>query len=598
MGKLIKELGKKELALLLMSVVVIALQVWAELTLIDRMQEVTLLVTRSGGTTAKILIAGAKMLGLAGAGVLCSVAVGYAASMIGANLAYKLRDKLFRQVQLFSMEEINRFSTASLITRSTNDITQVQMLVSMGMQVALRAPIMAIWALCKIATKNWQWSMTVVAAVIFLCIMLAAIFFIAVPRFKKIQTLTDDINERMRENLTGLRVVRAYNAERFQEQKFETANVALAENNLVAHRVMASIHPVMTGIMSGLTLAIYWIGVYLISAAALPQKVVLYSEMVTFSAYAMQIVMSFMMMSFIFLMFPRAMVSARRIKEVLETDPKIKEGKRKTGLPGVRGEVTFENVSFTYPDAEMPVLERISFTAKEGETVAFIGATGSGKTTVINLIPRFFDVSAGAIFIDGVNVKEYESQALVQKIGYVSQKAVLFSGTVKENVVYGNEGRKQERENVIHALETSSAYDFVMNKEGQENAFIARGGANFSGGQKQRLSIARAIYKKPEILIFDDSFSALDYKTDKQLRRALKKEMKGTTVLIVAQRIGTIMDADKIIVMDEGKIAAMGTHKELLKTSEIYREIAASQLSEEELAKDSQVAKAGGQDNE
>ena len=598
MGKLIKELGKKELALLLMSVVVIALQVWAELTLIDRMQEVTLLVTRSGGTTAKILIAGAKMLGLAGAGVLCSVAVGYAASMIGANLAYKLRDKLFRQVQLFSMEEINRFSTASLITRSTNDITQVQMLVSMGMQVALRAPIMAIWALCKIATKNWQWSMTVVAAVIFLCIMLAAIFFIAVPRFKKIQTLTDDINERMRENLTGLRVVRAYNAERFQEQKFETANVALAENNLVAHRVMASIHPVMTGIMSGLTLAIYWIGVYLISAAALPQKVVLYSEMVTFSAYAMQIVMSFMMMSFIFLMFPRAMVSARRIKEVLETDPKIKEGKRKTGLPGVRGEVTFENVSFTYPDAEMPVLERISFTAKEGETVAFIGATGSGKTTVINLIPRFFDVSAGAIFIDGVNVKEYESQALVQKIGYVSQKAVLFSGTVKENVVYGNEGRKQERENVIHALETSSAYDFVMNKEGQENAFIARGGANFSGGQKQRLSIARAIYKKPEILIFDDSFSALDYKTDKQLRRALKKEMKGTTVLIVAQRIGTIMDADKIIVMDEGKIAAMGTHKELLKTSEIYREIAASQLSEEDLAKDSQVAKAGGQDNE
>ncbi len=585
MGKLIKELGKKELLLFLLSVAVIALQVWAELTLIDKMQEVTLLVTRSGGTTGAILIAGAKMLALAAGGVLCSLIVGYAAANIGANLAYKLRDRLFRQVQLYSMEEINRFSTASLITRSTNDITQVQMLVAMGMQVALRAPIMAIWALCKIATKNWQWTMTVVAAVVFLCLMLAVIFLVAVPRFKRIQTLTDDINERMRENLTGLRVVRAYNAERFQEEKFETANVALAKNNLVAHRVMAGIHPVMTGIMSGLTLAIYWIGVYLINAAALPEKVILYSEMVTFSAYAMQIVMSFMMMSFVFIMFPRAMVAAKRIKEVITTDPKIQSGKRTEGLPGVRGEVCFENVSFSYPDAENPVLEHISFTAKEGETVAFIGSTGSGKTTVINLIPRFFDVTAGAVFLDGVNVKEYDSHALVKKIGYVSQKAVLFSGTVKENVTYGNEGRAKERENVIDALETASAYDFVMDKEGQENAYIARGGANFSGGQKQRLSIARAIYKKPEILIFDDSFSALDYKTDKELRAALKKEMKGTTVLIVAQRIGTIMDADKIVVMDEGKVAAIGTHKELLKTSEIYREIAASQLSEEELQK-------------
>ena len=585
MGKLIKELGKKELLLFLMSVAVIALQVWAELTLIDKMQEVTLLVTRSGGTTGAILIAGAKMLALAAGGVLCSVVVGYAAAIIGANLAFKLREKLFRQVQLFSMEEINRFSTASLITRSTNDITQVQMLVAMGMQVALRAPIMAIWALCKIATKNWQWTMTVVAAVVFLCLMLAVIFLVAVPRFKRIQTLTDDINERMRENLTGLRVVRAYNAERFQEEKFETANVALAENNLVAHRVMAGIHPVMTGIMSGLTLAIYWIGVYLINAAAPMEKVVLYSEMVTFSAYAMQIVMSFMMMSFVFIMFPRAMVAARRIKEVLSTDPKIKSGSRTDGLPGVKGEVCFENVSFTYPDAESPVLEHITFTAKQGETVALIGSTGSGKTTVVNLIPRFFDVTAGAVFLDGVNVKEYDSRALVDKIGYVSQKAVLFSGTVKENVVYGSEGRAKERENVIDALDTAAAYDFVMDKEGQENAYIARGGANFSGGQKQRLSIARAVYKKPEILIFDDSFSALDYKTDKELRAALKKQMKGTTVIIVAQRIGTIMDADKIIVMNEGKIAAIGTHKELLKTSDIYREIAASQLSEEELQK-------------
>ena len=583
MGRLIKELGKKEIILFFVSMAVVALQVWAELALIDRMQEVTLLVTRSGGTTGSILVAGAKMLGLAAAGVLCSVAVGYAASLIGANLASKLRDKLFRQVQAFSMEEINKFSTASLITRSTNDITQVQMLVAMGMQVALRAPIMAVWALSKIATKSWQWSVTVVGAVVLLCLMLAAIFLIAVPRFKKIQTLTDDINERMRENLTGLRVVRAYNAEKFQEKKFETANVALAKNNLVAHRVMAGIHPVMSVLMSGLTLAIYWIGIYLINAAAAPDKVILYSEMVTFSAYAMQIVLSFMMMSFIFIMFPRAMVAARRIKEVLTTDPKIKSGARTQGLPGVKGEVSFENVSFTYPDAESPVLEHITFSVKEGETVAFIGSTGSGKTTVINLIPRFYDVSAGAIYLDGVNIKDYEQKALVEKIGYVSQKAVLFSGTVRQNVAYGSEGRKDEKENVFRALETASAYDFVMDKAGQENAHIARGGANFSGGQKQRLSIARALYKKPEILIFDDSFSALDYKTDKELRSALKKQMKGTTVLIVAQRIGTIMDADKIIVMNEGKIAAMGTHKELLKTSAIYQEIAASQLSEEEL---------------
>ena len=583
MGKLIKQLGKKELLLFIMSVAVVALQVWAELALIDRMQEVTLLVTRSGGTTGQILIAGAKMLGLAAAGVLCSVVVGYAAAIIGSNLSYKLRDELFRKVQSFSMEEINLFSTASLITRSTNDITQVQMLFSMGMQVALRAPIMAIWAMTKIATKSWQWSMTVIAAVVFLCILLACIFLIAVPRFKRIQALTDDINARMREKLTGLRVVRAYNAEQFQQEKFEKANVALAENNLVAHRTMAAIHPVMSGLMSALTLAIYWIGVYLINAAAPGEKVILYSEMVTFSAYAMQIVMSFMMMSFVFIMFPRAMVAAKRIREVLNTDPKIKSGSRTQGLPGVRGEISFENVSFTYPDAESPVLEHITFTVEEGETVAFIGSTGSGKTTVVNLIPRFYDVTAGAIYLDGVNIKEYDSRALVEKIGYVSQKAVLFSGTVKSNVTYGSEGRPNEREEMIRTLETASAYDFVMDKEGQENAFIARGGANFSGGQKQRLSIARALYKKPEILIFDDSFSALDYKTDKELRAALKREMKGTTVLIVAQRIGTIMDADKIVVMHEGKIAAIGTHRELLANSTIYREIAASQLSEEEI---------------
>ena len=582
MGKLIKELGKKEWMLFAAGVLIVLLQVWAELELIERMQEVTLLVTGANGTVSDILIAGGKMLLLAALGVLCSVGVGLAASIIGANLSFRLRDSIFAKVQSFSMEEINRFSTASLITRCTNDISQVQMLITMGMQVALRAPIMAVWALTKIATKSWQWSVATLVAVFALFLLLGAVFFFAVPRFKRIQRLTDDLNERMRENLTGLRVVRAYNAEKVQEGKFEAANVALAKNNLVAHRIMAAMHPVMTGIMSGLSLAIYWIGIYVIDAAAQADRVLLYSEMVVFSSYAMQIVMSFMMMSFVFIMFPRALVAARRIAEVLSTEPVIKEGAVTEGLSGVKGEVIFDDVSFRYPDAENPVLEHISFRAEEGETVAFIGSTGSGKSTVINLIPRFFDVTEGAVYVDGVNVKEYSSRALVDKIGYISQRAVLFSGDVKGNVTYGSEGRPGEREDVHRALNIASA-EFVYDKEGQESAFVARDGSNFSGGQKQRLSIARALYKKPEILIFDDSFSALDYKTDKELRAALKRELKGVTVLIVAQRIGTIMDADKIIVLDEGKVVTTGTHKELLRTSDVYREIATSQLSEDEL---------------
>ena len=568
--------------LLIGGVLIVLLQVWAELELIERMQEVTVLVTGASGTVPEILLAGGKMLLLAALGVLCSVGVGLAASVIGANLSFRLRDSLFSKVQSFSMEEINRFSTASLITRCTNDISQVQMLITMGMQVAFRAPIMAVWAITKIATKSWQWSIATVVAVFALFLLLGAVFFFAVPRFKRIQKLTDDLNERMRENLTGLRVVRAYNAERIQSEKFEAANVALAKNNLVAHRIMAAMHPVMTGIMSGLSLAIYWIGIYVIDAATQAEKVLLYSEMVVFSSYAMQIVMSFMMMSFVFIMFPRALVAARRIAEVLSTDPVIKEGALTEGLSGVEGEVIFDDVSFRYPDAENPVLEHISFRANKGETVAFIGSTGSGKSTVVNLIPRFFDVTEGAVYVDGVNVKEYTSRALVDKIGYISQRAVLFSGDVKGNVTYGNEGRANEREAVRQALDIASA-EFVYDKEGQESAFVARDGANFSGGQKQRLSIARALYKRPEILIFDDSFSALDYKTDKELRAALKRELKGVTVLIVAQRIGTIMDADKIIVLDEGKVVATGTHRELLRSSEVYREIATSQLSEEEL---------------
>ena len=573
---------KKEWTLFTLGIAIVVLQVWAELELIERMQDVTVLVTGKSGAVSDILLAGGKMLLLAALGVACSVGVGLCASVIGANLSYGLRGKVFSRVQSFSMEEINRFSTASLITRSTNDISQVQMLLSMGMQVALRAPIMAIWAITKIATKSWQWSVAMLVAILILFCLLSAVFLFAVPRFKRIQKLTDDINERMRENLTGLRVVRAYNAERYQESKFETANVALARNNLAAHRIMAAMGPVMTGVMSGLSLAIYWIGVYIINAAAAAEKVVRYSEMVVFSAYAMQIVMSFMMMSFVFIMFPRGLVAARRISEVLDTEPRIKEGETSEGLDGVKGEVIFDDVSFRYPDAESPVLEHISFRAAPGETVAFIGSTGSGKSTVINLIPRFYDVTEGAVYVDGVNVKAYTHKALVDKVGYISQRAVLFSGTVKSNVTYGNEGKSREDEDVRRAIDIASA-DFVYDKEGQESAFVAREGSNYSGGQRQRLSIARALYKKPEILIFDDSFSALDYKTDKELRAALKRELKDTTVIIVAQRIGTIKNADKIIVLDEGKISAVGTHSELLESSPVYREIAASQLSEEEL---------------
>jgi len=582
MTDLLKELRKKEWFMFAVGVLIVALQVWAELELIEKMRDVTELVT-GGGAVSDILLAGGKMLLLAALGVVCSFIVGYFASTIGANLSYALRDRIFAKVQSFSMEEINRFSTASLITRSTNDISQVQMLLTMGMQVALRAPIMAVWAITKIATESWQWSVATGVAIVILFMLLAAVFLFAVPRFKRIQKLTDNINERTRENLTGLRVVRAYNAEAFQEEKFEKANVAFAENNLVAHRIMAAIAPVMSGIMSGLSLAVYWIGIYIINAADIAAKGAKFSEMVVFSSYAMQIVMSFMMMSFVFIMFPRALVAARRISEVIKTTPRIQEGGAEHGLDGVKGEVIFDDVSFRYPDAENPVLEHISFRASKGETVAIIGSTGSGKSTVINLIPRFFDVTDGAVYVDGVNVKEYKSKALVDKIGYVSQKAVIFSGDVKGNVAYGNEGKERERENVCRALDIASA-SFVYDKEGQEAAFVARDGANFSGGQKQRLSIARALYKNPEILIFDDSFSALDYKTDKELRASLKRELKDVTVIIVAQRIGTIMDADRIVVLDEGKVSAIGTHKELLATSRVYREIAESQLSEEELS--------------
>jgi len=506
--------------------------------------------------------------------LVAAVIVGYFAAMIGARFSRRLRSLLFNKVESFSMEEINRFSTDSLITRSTNDITQVQMLIAMGLQLMIKAPITAVWAITKIAGKGYEWTLATGVAVAILVVMIGTLMVFVIPRFKKMQTLIDNMNRVTRENLTGLRVVRAYNAEDYQEEKFEQANNELTDTQLFVSRAMAIMMPVMTLIMSGMSLAIYWIGAYLIDAAQIMDTLPIFSNMVVFMQYSVQVIMSFMMLVMIFIMLPRASVSAKRIREVLETEPTILDGSRTSGLTGLRGEVTFKNVSFKYPDAAEYVLEDINFTVKQGETVAFIGSTGSGKSTLINLVPRFFDATEGEILIDGVNIREYTQEALHNKIGYVPQKAVLFKGTVESNVQFGdNNGDVQK------AIEIAQAADFAGGIES-----IAQSGTNVSGGQKQRLAIARAVCRRPEIYIFDDSFSALDYKTDRILRSVLKKETAGVTSMIVAQRIGTIMDADQIIVLDEGKVVGCGRHKELLKNCEVYKQIAISQLSEEELA--------------
>jgi len=491
---------------------------------------------------------------------------------------------LFNKVESFSMEEINRFSTSSLITRSTNDITQVQMLVTMALQLIIKAPITAVWAITKIAGKGFEWSMATGLAVLILVLMVSLLMIFVMPKFRKMQTLTDNITRVTRENLTGLRVVRAYNAEDYQEDKFETANEELTSTQLFTNRAMTVMMPVMNMLMSGISLAIYWIGAYLIDGAGAADRLTIFSDMVVFSQYSVQIIMSFMMMVMMFVMLPRASVSANRINEVLDTDSTILDGHETNGMTGHVGEVTFDHVSFKYPDAAEYVLEDISFTAKQGEIVAFIGSTGSGKSTLINLVPRFFDVTEGEVLIDGVNVKDYKLEALYNKIGYVPQKAVLFKGTVDSNVAYGeNGGGGYSDDEIKKAVQIAQGADFVEQMEGGYNAPIAQGGTNVSGGQKQRLAIARAVCRKPEIYIFDDSFSALDYKTDRILRNELKRETSGITSMIVAQRIGTIMDADQIIVLDEGKIVGSGTHKELLRDCAVYKEIAMSQLSEEEL---------------
>lgn len=531
-----------------------------------------------------IFLAGGKMLLCALGSVGLAVIVGFFASRLAAVFSKRLRHAIFEKVEAFSMEEINGFSTDSLITRSTNDITQVQMLIAMGLQVMIKAPIMAVWAISKISSKSWQWTASTAGAVGFLLVLILIIMVFAMPRFRKIQTLTDNLNRVTRENLTGIRVVRAYNAEEYQEAKFQKANNDLTSNNLFANRVMAIMMPGMNIIMNGLTLAIYWIGAHLIEQAQMMDRVNLFSDMVVFSSYAMQVVMSFIMMTMIFIMLPRASVSAKRINEVLETEPKILDGTHENGLPGQKGEVEFRHVSFKYPDAADYVLEDITFKAHKGETIAFIGSTGSGKSTLINLIPRFFDATEGEVLVDGRNVREYTMDALHNKLGYVSQKAVMFSGTVESNVAYGDNGNDGFSEKEVQkAVEIAQGKEFVEHLEDQYQGAVAQGGANLSGGQKQRLAIARAICRKPEIYIFDDSFSALDYRTDKVLRAALNEETSDTTSFIVAQRIGTIKNADKIIVLDEGKAVGIGTHEELLKNCEVYQQIALSQLSKEEL---------------
>ncbi len=585
MVKLLKKLTWKDFILAAVAFVFIIVQVWLSLTMPDYMSEITKLVQTKGSKMNDILIAGGKMLACALGSLLAAVCTSICASKISSNFSANLRGQVFHKVQSFSMEEIGNFSTASLITRSTNDITQVQMLIVMGLEVLLKAPIMAVWALCKISTKNWQWTASTGVAVVVLLSFVGVCVAVALPKFKKLQSLTDNLNRVTRENLTGLNVVRAYNAEGYQQKKFNDANDELTKTQLFANRTMGTMMPGIQMVMNGLMLAIYWIGAYLISNAQMFDKLTIFSDMIVFTQYAMQVVMSFMMLVMIFVLLPRASVSAKRINEVLDMPLSIKDGIKENGIDGKKGEVEFRNVSFCYPDAEKDVIEDISFTAHKGETIAFIGSTGCGKSTVINMIPRFYDATKGEVLVDGVNVKEYTQKALRNKIGYVSQKAVLFTGSIKSNVAYGDNGTKGfTDDDVKQAIETAQAKEFVDKTEGGIDAFVAQGGSNFSGGQKQRLSIARAICRHPEILIFDDSFSALDYKTDRVLRDTLRKTCADATRFIVAQRIGTIRDADKIIVLDDGKIAGMGKHNELMETCEVYRQIAYSQLSKEELA--------------
>ncbi len=585
MKTVFQNLKKTDWLLAAVCLAFIALQVWLDLKTPDYMAEITTLVQTAGSTMGEILSAGGMMLLCSLGSLAASVVTAICAARIAATLGATLRGRLFSKVQSFSMEEIGRFSTASLITRSTNDVTQIQMLIVLGLQMLLRAPIMAVFAIYKIAGKQWEWTLATAVAVVVLLVVVGVCLLLATPKFRRMQKLTDDLNRVTRENLTGLRVVRAYNAEDYQETKFAQANAALTGNQLFAQRTLAFLLPSIQLVMSGLSLAIYWIGGVLIDQAGMQAKLTLFSDMMVFSQYAIQVVMAFMMLVMIFMILPRASVAAHRIGEVLHTHPTILDGTQASGDPACPGQVEFRNVSFRYPDAEEYVLKDISFTAKRGETVAIIGSTGCGKSTVVNLIPRFYDATEGQVLVDGVDVREYDQRSLRNKIGYVSQKATLFTGTIASNVAYGDNGEAPPSPaDVQAAVATAQAEDFVTHLEGGYEGYVAQGGANLSGGQKQRLSIARAIARKPEILLFDDAFSALDYKTDRVLRSALDQTCQNTTRIIVAQRIGTIRDADQIIVLDDGQIAGIGKHQDLMQTCGVYQQIALSQLSKEELA--------------
>ena len=585
MKTVFQNLKKTDWLLAAVCLAFIVVQVWLDLKTPDYMAEITTLVQTAGSTMGEILSAGGMMLLCSLGSLAASVVTAICAARIAATLGATLRGRLFSKVQSFSMEEIGHFSTASLITRSTNDVTQIQMLIVLGLQMLLRAPIMAVFAIYKIAGKQWEWTLATAVAVVVLLVVVGVCLLLATPKFRRMQKLTDDLNRVTRENLTGLRVVRAYNAEDYQETKFAQANAALTGNQLFAQRTLAFLLPSIQLVMSGLSLAIYWIGGVLIDQAGMQAKLTLFSDMMVFSQYAIQVVMAFMMLVMIFMILPRASVAAHRIGEVLHTHPTILDGTQVSGDPACPGQVEFRNVSFRYPDAEEYVLKDISFTAKRGETVAIIGSTGCGKSTVVNLIPRFYDATEGQVLVDGVDVREYDQRSLRNKIGYVSQKATLFTGTIASNVAYGDNGEAPPSPaDVQAAVATAQAEDFVTHMEGGYEGYVAQGGANLSGGQKQRLSIARAIARKPEILLFDDAFSALDYKTDRVLRSALDQTCQNTTRIIVAQRIGTIRDADQIIVLDDGQIAGIGKHQDLMQTCGVYQQIALSQLSKEELA--------------
>ena len=584
MIKLLKNLGKKEWFLALICLTLIIGQVWLELKIPDYMSEITVLVQTEGSEMSEIVKNGGYMIACAFGSLISAIIVGYLASGISATFSMKVRKKLFNKVGNLAMNEVKEFSTSSLITRTTNDITQIQMLVAMGLQLSIKAPITAVWAITKILNKSWQWSTLTAVGVAILLSVIGILMAIVMPKFKIVQKLTDKINEVTRENLTGIRVVRAFNAEKYQEDKFEEVNAKLTNQQLFNQKAFSVLSPTMYLVMYFLTLGIYFVGAYLIKDAGMADKIGIFGNMVVFSSYAMQVIMSFLMLAMIFMMVPRAQVSANRINEVLETEISVKDGTIDKNTNNEVGTVEFKNVGFKYPDGDDYVLKNVSFKANKGETVAFIGSTGSGKSTLINLIPRFYDATEGEVLVDGINVKEYTQHFLHNKIGYVSQKAVIFNDTVIGNVSYGDNGKGEiSREKVIESIEVAQGKDFVEKMENSYDTQMAQSGTNISGGQKQRLSIARAIAREPEIYIFDDSFSALDYKTDSVLRKELKKYTKDATTLIVAQRIGTIINSDKIIVLDEGNVVGIGTHKELLNNCDVYKQIALSQLSKEEL---------------